>query len=609
MISDSTLNEIRDAVSVVDLVGDYVSLKKAGQGYVGLCPFHGEKTPSFHVHPLKQCFHCFGCQKGGNIFTFLCAIEGISFPVAVEKLAKRAGVTLQENLGTRKDTPRPLAIAENEKLLAANEWAAKYFNFLLVEGKEFQYARDYLKKRGISEKSIQRFRLGVSPRGWSTLIDLMAKRGFTFDELLLAGLVVAKEGSPSRGYDRFRERLMFPIRHIEGAVIGFGARLLHDEENQPKYLNSPESPLFSKRQILYGAFENQRAIRTRGEAIVVEGYMDVVGLSEHEVGNAIATMGTALTEQHCSQLRTLTNRVVTVFDSDAGGQEAWHRSVHLFLSSGIFAKDLSLPEGKDPDEFIQVQGAENFYQLCEKAPRQVTKLLKEIASKGSISEEEIAHWLQELTPILIASRRLPDRALLWDSISLILKVSVTALKELSESSMSRQPKSNQEGEKAAAVRPTPNRGIPAGPKVKMLDALDAKFFQTCLDLPEEFMKLPKASWDGLMKEPTLQACLTKLYEAGIKDWEKCLEGLVQTESNPQVQGMVSPFLFPDTEKIQNGEKAPDKSLLELLVEGIRQRRREVDIRSLSAQVRLTEKLGNDEEGLKLLEKLKELRTT
>lgn len=310
-------------------------------------------------------------------------------------------------------------------------------------------ARAYLIERGLTEHSINKFKLGLAPAGWHTLSELMQKRGFSMSELEQAGLVIPK--SSGKGYyDRFRERLMFPIRDPKGHTIGFGARILTTEKDQPKYLNSPESTLFNKRLQLYGLYENQREIRLRGEAILVEGYMDVVGLFEKGVTNAVATMGTALTEEHCRSLRAHTKKVVTVFDPDAAGKDAWHRSVDIFMRAGMFAKDLELPDGLDPDEFVQQYSAEEFYKRCEAAPRQVTKLLREIATQGALSEEQRAHWLERLTPVLIASRRLPDRALIWDSLALVLNVSVEMLKELS-----------QEGRRSGRL-PQPPRRKPNG---------------------------------------------------------------------------------------------------------------------------------------------------
>jgi DNA primase len=609
LFSETELNRIRDAIDLVELIGEYVALKKAGQGYVGLCPFHGEKTPSFHVHPAKQIFHCFGCQKGGNLFSFLCAVEGLPFPEAVQKLAKRAGITLEES-SNRKYKPAPQP-PKNERVTTALEWAAKYFHYLLNEVPEYRSVKQYVLGRGLSQASIDKFRIGVSPRGWNTLMDLMMKRQFTWNELVEAGLVVAKEESPKKGYDRFRERLMFPIRNAEGSVIAFGARLLDDEKkDQPKYINSPESPLFSKRQTFYGIHENQRGIRLRGETIIVEGYMDVIGLYEKGVNNALATMGTALTEEHCSLLKGLTQRVVTVFDPDEGGQEASRRSIHLFLSHGIFAKDLALPPNTDPDEFIQKEGAETFYSLCERAPRQITKLLKDIASQGPLSEQETARLLEELTPILVASRRLPDRALLWDNISLILKISMEALKELSEGALARQTPKAAAQPQPAAHKVFPKRSAP--PKTPTLDPLDLEFLRAAVRAPKSFLALPAQSWQAGIKEPRIRVWLLRLAEAHESEqWASVLQDLALNEGDETLQGLATAQLMKPSEgtNLVATEGAAPAVEIEPLFERLQQRQKEVEIKSLSAQVRLTERLGNDEEGMRLLERLKALRST
>ncbi len=589
MFTEGTLAEIRQRLNIVDLVGEYVQLKKSGQGFQGLCPFHGEKTPSFHVHPLKQCFHCFGCHKGGNVFTFLCAIEALSFPDAVQRLAKRTGVTIEETKNfraTRKREPD----ASTKKLFEIQEWAAKYFHYLLTEIKEHSYALDYVKSRGLSDQTIKKFRIGVSPKGWNTLITQMTKRGYTLKELVQAGLVIEKEGSPTGGYDRFRQRLMFPILDLEGNVLAFGGRQLTQEENQPKYINSPESPLFSKRKVLYGLYENQRGIRLRGEAVIVEGYMDVVGLFESGVQNAIATMGTAMTEEHCDQLRGISRRVVTVFDPDSAGKDAWHRSVHLFLSSAIFAKDLTLPDEQDPDEFALSKGAEKFYELCEKAPRQITKLLKEIASQGPLSEEQKAKVLSDLAPILLASRRLPERATLWDDISLVLKVSIPMLKELAEGNPGREAR--------PAPRPPERLVIPAKPVT--YHPRELEFFQAALYHPLQFLEFPLEKWKGVLKEQKLAAWLEKLADSKtLEGFEAALQELLLQESDPQLTALSSQALM--------GQAPEGVFPFEPISQRITNLKKEQDIKSLTAQIRLAQRLGDTQEELRLLEQQTKLR--
>jgi DNA primase len=592
VIAEHTLNEIRDRLNLVDIVGEYVSLKKSGQGYTGLCPFHNEKTPSFHVSPVKQVFKCFGCQKGGNLFTFYSAIEGLPFPEAVEALAKRAGVELEKTVRRKEKTP---AVVGQERLIAANEWAAKYFNHLLTEKAEYQFARDYLKKRGITEKTITAFQIGVAPKGWSTLRDHMVKRKFAFSELVAAGLVIPREKQPTDGYDRFRERLMFPIRNIGGDVVGFGGRLLHDEENQPKYLNTSESPLFSKRNILYGLHQNARGIRLREEALVVEGYMDVVGLHQAGVDNAVATMGTALTEEHCRQLKSLTRHIVTIFDPDRAGIDAWHRSVHILIAAGLFAKDLSLPNEQDPDEYVLEHGAEAFHELCAKAPRQVDKLVREFSKRGTLTPAETAEALEKLTPLLVASRRMPERAQLWDDISLVLKVSIDALKEVAEGAYKNsRPK---EGSAPPRSRGTITLPPPRAPKPH---PLDMELFQAAIHWPELFQAIPPEEWKDAVKDDRLGQWLIRLQKA--ENFEKELELLVQTES--------SPYLLEPASARLMGLKPPGKG--EAMVQALRARlgdlRKKREIAALTTQVKLSQRQGNEEEQLRLLSRLKELRS-
>ncbi|MCB0403848.1 MAG: DNA primase [Bdellovibrionales bacterium] len=594
MFSDNTLEEIRARMNIVDLVGEYLPLKKSGTGFSGLCPFHKEKTPSFHVHPVKQVFHCFGCHKGGNVFTFLRLIEGISFPDAVRKLADKTGVRIEEE-SPRRQAGHQKGPTEPSRAQKALEWAAKYFHYLLTEVQVGSSTRAYLKGRGLSEHSINKFKLGLAPSGWHTLSELMQKRGFSMTELEQAGLAIPKSKG-SGYYDRFRERLMFPIRDPKGQVIGFGARILTGEKDQPKYLNSPESSLFNKRLQLYGLYENQREIRLRGEAILVEGYMDVVGLFEKGVTNAIATMGTALTEEHCRSLRAQTKKVVTVFDPDAAGKDAWHRSVDIFMRAGMFAKDLELPDGLDPDEFVQKYSAEEFYKRCEAAPRQVTKLLREIATQGTLSEEQRGHWLERLTPVLVASRRLPDRALIWDSLALVLNVSVEMLKELSQGGPATR---------AAAANPPasqrPRRPAEPAKPQHNLDALDLQFFCAAVAAPELFLKSEAAEWLEGIRGETLRGYLAELHQtADPAALQSKLLGIQTRDSSTEFQEEVAQALLLETKD--------SASVFGTLLRRVQDRKREFQIRAISKQVRLSQRLGeNDQAQLQLLEKLKNLR--
>jgi DNA primase len=671
---DHILEEIRTRLNLVDLISEYVQLKKTGNGFQGLCPFHSEKSPSFHVHSEKQIFHCFGCHKGGNAFTFLMAVEGLNFPETVKKLADKTGVELPKNPAALPAPTRPPSVVEEEnRLLSANEWAAKYFNYLLVEGKD-RKPYEYLKGRGISDKTIERFNIGVAPSGWNTLIQLLMKRGYTFNEIAKAGLAVVKDDSPNGGYDRFRSRLMFPIANRDGQVVGFGARLLEDDPKQPKYLNSAESSLFSKRNILYGLHENQRGIRLKNEAVIVEGYMDVVGLSEAGVQNAVATMGTAFTEEHCLLLRGLTRKVVTVFDPDKAGTEASRRSVHIFLNAGIFAKDLILPEGKDPDEYVLAHGAESFFELCERAPRQVTKLLKEVAAEGPLSEEQRTQWLERLTPVLVASRRLPDRALLWDNLSLVLQLSLETLQAVAEGAGARQQAlkpsvalRNPNAPNPASRARSQNSGQPSGPertgpdagehvedpwqppgenrwkggqkkwgggqwqngqggnwgnkfgsnsggpsrqqirtpirKRPAENAMEVEFFLSGASCPEGLKAIPAEFWRTAFSDSKLVGYLDILVKTdGSEAFSQALAGLLGQETDTEILDKASSLVF-------SKDSMPPVKPADLvsIAERILDQRKNQQIHSLSMQVKLAQRIGNEAEQLSLLERLNALR--
>lgn len=603
MFSDSTLNEIRSRCDIVDVIGRYVSLKKSGQGYQGLCPFHNEKTPSFHVHPGKQVYRCFGsCAKGGNVFTFIMEHDGLSFPEAVRKLAGEVGVRIEETNNFVRQPQKPVS-ESHVRASKALELAAKYFHHLLTQNKDYAFALRYLKERGLTQKSIEKFRLGVSPIGWNNLIQVMTQRGFKWEDLLLAGLVVPKEDSKYQGYDRFRERLMFPILDKNGSVVGFGARALK-EGDEPKYLNSPDTSFFNKSRILYGLCENQREIRLKREALIVEGYMDVVGLYEAGVCNAVAPMGTALTVEHCREIKTLTQKVVTVFDPDAAGISAWHRSMPIFLETGLFAKDVTLPQGLDPDEFVKKGGAEKFYELCDKAPQQVTKYLKEIADKGILGEKDRERYLQELIPILVASRRLPDKgAVLWDDVSRLLGISFDAIKKLVQES----PARNTVPAPAPAPARPPVRSSAAPKKLRQRKLpLDWAFFKGALQYPENFFAFDKENWVGFLKDPELESLLVRIWDTqSSSKMLEILEELAKSQTCPEVLDVISETLLKDI----GTQPSPEPQLFTEVAKRISERRRKAQIHGIANQVRMSQRLGDSEEQIKLLEELRKLRVS
>ncbi len=357
MFSEDLLEQVRGANPIYDVVSDYVSLKKSGRNYMGLCPFHGEKTPSFTVNQERQIFHCFGCGEGGNVIGFVMKREGLSFPEAVRFLAARRGISLPEY-----SPGRPEEKGLKERLLAANAAAAGCFKANLL-GPAGRQALAYLERRSITTATREEFMIGWAVPGRDVLYRELTRKGFTQQELLQAGLVAQREAGGV--VDRFRGRVVFPIHDVAGRLVAFGGRLL--AEGEPKYLNSPETPLYHKSGILYGLNRAKDAIRREGVGVIVEGYFDLITASQAGVKNVVATSGTALTDGHAELMRRFAERWIVVFDGDAAGIRAAKRSLEVFAAHGLFARGVLLPDGADPDSYIRAQGAEAFRGLLEKA--------------------------------------------------------------------------------------------------------------------------------------------------------------------------------------------------------------------------------------------------
>lgn len=357
-IPQEILDEIVARCDIVSVINEYVPLKRRGSNYQGLCPFHNEKTPSFSVSPAKQIFHCFGCGKGGNVFRFVMEIEGISFVEAVEKLAKRAGVKLPEKEMTLQQRK---ALEQRKRYQQINELAARYYHSVLMNSAMGQPYRAYLKQRQIQESTIETFRLGATPAGWDNLYREMKKRNITDQELLDLGLISpTKKGTY---VDRFRQRLMFPICDEKGTVIAFGGRIIDKDSSPQKYLNSPDTPLFHKSRTLYGLHLARSGIRNADQAIIVEGYMDVISCHQYGITNAIAPLGTAFTAEQGKLLMRNTYQVGISFDGDAAGTKATMRCLNILSDLGCTARVIQIPDNADPDEYLKKYGKEAFEQL------------------------------------------------------------------------------------------------------------------------------------------------------------------------------------------------------------------------------------------------------
>jgi DNA primase len=373
--------EIKSRLDIVELISEYVSLKKAGRNFLGLCPFHNEKTPSFTVNREKQMFYCFGCGEKGDIFAFLMRLNNATFPEALKLLADRAGVALPASPFLRGGKHSPNA---REQIIQINHIAAAYFtaNLLSPGGKA---VLSYLKERGLKESTIKEFGLGYASDGWRHLKSHLEQQKVSLKMAAEAGLIVVKEDRPDVQYDRFRHRLMFPVKDVEGRIIAFGGRILGDGE--PKYLNSPESAAYSKGRQLYGLNSSKDAIREKGYGIFVEGYFDLIALWDAGIRNVVATLGTALTRDHVVLIKRYAERAAVLFDSDEAGKKALARSVELFVAAHMDARAVILPEGLDPDDFVRRFGGEALERRVEEAPSIVDYYIDTVIGGGATFEE------------------------------------------------------------------------------------------------------------------------------------------------------------------------------------------------------------------------------
>lgn len=380
LIPEDTVEQVRNSVDIVDVISEFVALSKHGKSFLGLCPFHDDRTPSLNVSQEKQIYKCFSCGAGGNAFRFLMELERISFVESVRKLANQAGIVLPES-----ESGRPAEKDTNDELYRTADFAQKYFRHMLMRHPSGARARDYLIGRGVSESMMEAFSLGYATNSWDGLLSVAGRRGFSAQMLARAGLAVSRENGGH--YDRFRDRVMFPIQSHTGRTVAFGARAL-DPEQQPKYLNSPETPVYNKSATLYGLWNNREPIRTARSAVVVEGYMDVVALAQFDVRNVVASSGTALTTGHARLLKRYADQAVLVFDGDAAGTAATVRGIGAMMASELEIRVVTLVGGEDPDSFVRQRGSDGFNELTESAAPLMDFLFEWVRSREDLSTSD-----------------------------------------------------------------------------------------------------------------------------------------------------------------------------------------------------------------------------
>ncbi|MRR05668.1 MAG: DNA primase [Deltaproteobacteria bacterium] len=399
MIPDEIIREIRERAVILEVISDYVVLKKSGVNYLGLCPFHSEKTPSFNVNTAKGIYHCFGCGVGGDAISFIMRMEGLSFPEAVKFLARRVGVVIPERA---EPAAEKRLRDERECLYEVHEIAGKFYEDLLRDGPAGAACRHYLEKRGVDAEMARLYGLGYAPDSWDSLTRFLERKKFPLAEAEKVGLVRSRE----RGgyYDGFRNRLLFPIRDVHGRIIGFGGRVLDD--SLPKYLNSSESPVYHKSEVLFGLGMAKQAMREKGEAFIVEGYFDHLALYRAGVRNVVATCGTALTGGHLKLLRRFAGKAYLLFDADKAGKKATVRSMEIFLQENFPARVVQMPAGEDPDSYLEKYGCNAFAGLVAAAVPVFEFFFRDLCSQEDIGcVEGKVKVLEELAPRL---RKIPD---------------------------------------------------------------------------------------------------------------------------------------------------------------------------------------------------------
>ena len=488
--------EVRKAADIVEIIGQHVQLKKRGQNHVGLCPFHSERSPSFTVNQDKQIYHCFGCGRGGDVFTFWMEYHNLTFPQSLKDLAERYNIDLPRY----RDAPAEREKAElKDQLFKINDMAADYLHAMLVKDAGGRLGRDYFSRRHISRETISAFRLGYAVNKWDGLVNYLRSKNISLDRGAKAGLIVPKKDGGY--YDRFRGRIIFPIIDLNHNVIGFGGRILDD--SLPKYINTPETPLYHKGDSLYGLDSAFKDIRERGLAIIVEGYMDMLVLRQHGISNVVATLGTALTNNQIRRLKGYTKEVVVLFDPDDAGRQAALKSFPLFLNGGISAKVLVLPQGEDPDSFVNRYGSDKFKELLKGATPIFDFYLDQALKNMDTGVDGKIKVLSEVLPIFAELEQAATRSLYVHKFS--EKTSINedvVLKELGrwESNRSEKRDTSQLKSRYFSAQDPKKYGS------------DIQFLNLLVHYPEKIDIFRDADWELIVSDPEIIKIIRALME-------------------------------------------------------------------------------------------------
>jgi len=581
---DEVKNRVRENTDIVRVIGESIELKKAGANYLGLCPFHAEKTPSFSVNPGRQFFHCFGCGESGDVFSFMMKYHRLSFPEALKELARRAGIEIPRRALSRAEQQQ---LKRRDRLYAINEEAAVLYRKTLFESPAAKPARAYLRERGIPEDISKKYRLGYAPGpdhgGWNFITNLLQKNGMAVADIERAGLAVQKEQGGY--YDRFRDRVLFPIYDMSGRVVAFGGRILG--EGKPKYMNSPESLVFDKSRLLFGLYQHREAIRKQRKTLVVEGNFDLLSLAVHGVDNVVAPLGTALTRQHVRSLRGYCEEVVLLFDGDAAGLKAAMRSVPFFLAEQVEALVALLPEGHDPDTLIREQGVSGINALVDQALALPEFVFETLVKRHGLTLDGKNHIIADLQP-LFAAGDARQRALMVAHFSEKLGVPPDR--------MSRAP--------VLAVSPATNAPSgDGGSGFERLSRRDRQIVDFLLLYPEFFDTLLAAGLEDVLREPVLIdfiVFLKKIAQGGNCSPEMIFSSLADGPERDYVAR-----LFMNAGGIEGREGSTQQEMCDELVSWLRTNNRQRDEADLLERIRVAQQAGDHETLMELLQRKQE----
>jgi len=581
------VQRVKEAAQIVDIIGECVALKRAGVNLKGLCPFHAEKTPSFMVNPARQSFHCFGCGEGGDVFSFMMQYYNLTFPEALKQLAQRYHITLPEKQFSSADQAKA---EKRQKLFDANERAARMYHEYLLNHNGGASARAYLKKREINPEIISTFMLGYAPSGWDFLSNKVAKSSITMSEAEEAGLLVRKE----RGgfYDRFRDRILFPIFDLTGRVVGFGGRILG--EGEPKYLNTPETLIFDKSRMLFGLFQHRDSIRKSREAVIVEGNFDLLALASCGLDNVVAPLGTALTQTQIRLLKGYADEVILLFDGDEAGIKAAMRSVPLFLGEQVAARVALLPAMHDPDTYIRAHGRKGLKKYLVNALPMLEFAFEHLKDKYGMSMTGKGKILEELEPLVDASGRSPfQQSVLISEFSNKLGLDPDQIMQGFRKAVRKKDQHRRQDMNAVSAKDKTAKATIQLPRIQ------AQLIEFLIFHPRYLERFLEAGIDEILAEDPASNILNVLQQLAADNKNVAPEQLMENLPDGPERTYISRLLITSTFLEQNGQEAPAEDMAEEMLVWLVRYRFKKEIKQLSEEIRMAQKSQDQ----KLLEEL------